>query len=172
MQGCMYESHVSVLQELPMSYNQASPVSIPMDLPYSQARIGLATYKNSIDMTDKYNKEKGPVCTERIMVRLPLEQKREIEENARKCGLTVCAYVRKCLMGRTPRQRMTDEQMAALNSFSDARGDVVRLFSLLKGLRAEERKKYLHNWAFIAQWMTAANLILERMKDVEKYFLD
>ena len=59
-----------------------------------------------------------------LIVRLTPQLHKEIAEYATLCGLTTSAYARKRLEGKYPKQRLTDKEMEALNSLSDARGDV------------------------------------------------
>lgn len=123
-------------------------------------------------MGKRNSKKEEPLCTERIIVRLTKVQKHDIENKAATSGLTVSAYVRKCLTGKSPKLRMTEKEIAALNSFTDARGDVVRLFSFLKGRPAEERKKYFGNRNFVETWMQAVQKVIDRMVEIEKNIVE
>lgn len=83
---------------------------------------------------NKNNIEKeAPKYTSRLIVRLTPQLHKEIAEYAALCGLTTSAYARKRLEGKYPKQRLTDKEMEALNSLSDARGDIQKLFGFLKG---------------------------------------
>ena len=59
--------------------------------------------------------------TRRIIVRVTDDEMKEIDENARLCGLTRRAYLRKIIAGKTPKMRMTDEERKAFASFQAAR---------------------------------------------------
>lgn len=59
-----------------------------------------------------------------LIVRLTPQLHKEITEYAALCGLTTSAHARKRLDGKYPKQRLTDKEMEALNSLSDARGDI------------------------------------------------
>ena len=44
----------------------------------------------------------------RLQLRLSLKEKKKIERNARRCGMSVSGYVRQCCLGREPRTRPPD----------------------------------------------------------------
>lgn len=81
-------------------------------------------------MNKKNIEKEAPKYTSRLIVRLTPQLHKEIAEYAALCGLTTSAYARKRLEGKYPKQRLTDKEMEALNSLSDARGgytEIVRL---------------------------------------------
>ena len=114
------------------------------------------------------NRQKEPVKTRRIMVRLTDEEYERVRSDAELCGLTVCAYARKRLNGEHPKRRMSEEEIAALGSFSDARGDIVKLFSFLRRKPHDERERIMRNQIFLLRWKAAAQQILNRMIEIEK----
>lgn len=118
----------------------------------------------------KKNTEKDtPKYTSRLIVRLIPQLHKEIEEYASLCGLTTSAYARKRLEGKYPKRRLTDKEMEALNSLSDARGDIQKLFGFLKGRPLSERENILRSEIFMRQWRLSAEMILNRMIEIEKY---
>ena len=124
---------------------------------------------------NKNNIEKeAPKYTSRLIVRLTPQLHKEIAEYAALCGLTTSAYARKRLEGKYPKQRLTDKEMEALNSLSDARGDIQKLFGFLKGRPLTERENILRSEIFMSEifmkrWRTSAEVILNRMIEIEKY---
>ena len=104
-----------------------------------------------------------------LIVRLTPQLHKEIAEYAALCGLTTSAYARKRLEGKYPKQRLTDKEMEALNSLSDARGDIQKLFGFLKGRPLTERENILRSEIFMKRWRTSAEVILNRMIEIEKY---
>lgn len=105
------------------------------------------------------NKQKEPAKTRRIMVRLT---------DAELSGLTICAYARKRLNGEHPKRRMSGDEIVALSSLSDARGDIVKLFSFLRSKPHDERERIMRTQIFMSQWKAAAQQILNRMVEIEK----
>lgn len=146
-----------------MSYKRTSFVRMPMD--FLNARklalgcIGLHTFIEAILGMNKKNIEKeAPKYTSRLIVRLTPQLHKEIAEYAALCGLTTSAYVRKRLEGKYPKQRLTDKEMEALNSLSDARGDIQKLFGFLKGRPLTERENILRSEIFMKRWKTRGHL--------------
>ena len=56
----------------------------------------------------------------------------------------------------------------ALSSLSDARGDIVKLFSFLRSKPHDERERIMRTQIFMSQWKAAAQQILNRMVEIEK----
>ena len=96
-------------------------------------------------MNKKNIDKETPKYTSRLIVRLTPQLHKEIAEYAALCGLTTSAYARKRLEGKYPKQRLTDKEMEALNSLSDARGDIQKLFGFLKGRPLTERENILRS---------------------------
>ena len=113
-------------------------------------------------------KQKAPTKSRRIMVRLTEVEYDRVLFDAELSGLTVCAYARKRLNGDHLKRRMTEDEIAALSSFSDARGDIVRLFSFLKSKPYDERERIMRTQIFSTKWRDAANKVLKRMVEIEK----
>ena len=136
----------------------------------SQARIGLHTFIEAIlGMNKKIIDKEAPKYTSRLIVRLTPQLHKEIAEYAALCVVGRGAYARKRLEGKDPRQRLTDREMEALNSRSDARGDIQKLFGFLKGRPLTERENILRSEIFMKRWRTSAEVILNRMIEIEKY---
>ena len=96
-------------------------------------------------MNKKNIEKEAPKYTSRLIVRLTPQLHKEIAEYAALCGLTTSAYARKRLEGKYPKQRLTDKEMEALNSLSDA------------------------SEIFMKRWRTSVEVILNRMIEIEKY---
>ena len=120
-------------------------------------------------MNKKNIEKEAPKYTSRLIVRLTPQFHKEIAEYATLCGLTTSAYARKRLEGKYPKQRLTDKEMEALNSLSDARGDIQKLFGFLKGRPLTERENILRSEIFMKRWRASAEVILNRMIEIEKY---
>ena len=120
-------------------------------------------------MNKKNTEKEAPKYTSRLIIRLTPQLHKEIAEYAAICGLTTSAYARKLLEGKYPKQRLTDKEMKALNSLSDARGDRPKLFGFLKGRPLTERENILRSEIFMKRWSTSAEVILNRMIEIEKY---
>ena len=113
-----------------------------------------------LGMGKKNIEKEVPKYTSRLIVRLTPQLHKEIAEYAALCGLTTSAYARKRLEGKYPKQRLTDKEMEALNSLSDARGDIQKLFGFLKGRPLTERENILRSEIFMKRWRTSAEVIM------------
>lgn len=131
--------------------------------------LGYTHFTKITYMKKKKTELNAPKYTSRLIVRLTSQLHKEIEEYASLCGLTASAYARKRLEGKYPKQRLTDKEMEALNSLSDARGDIQKLFGFLKGRPLSERENILRSEIFMRQWRLSAEAILNRMIEIEKY---
>ena len=110
-----------------------------------------------------------PKRTERLEVRVTSEEYNRVAELANTCGLTVSNYVRKCILGQHPKQRLTDREIEALCSLSDARGDLIRIVSAVKSIQSDKRGLYFHNTKFVEEWMKAAIPLITRWGDIKDY---
>lgn len=110
-----------------------------------------------------------PKRTERLEVRVTSDEYNRVAELANACGLTVSNYVRKCVLGQHPKQRLTDREIEALCSLADARGDLIRIVSAVKSIRSDKRGLYFHNTKFVEEWMKAAIPLITRWGDIKDY---
>ena len=131
----------------------------------SQARIG----NNIIKDMRKKNGIKVPRRTKRLDSRATPEEYNTVKENAKKCGLTISDYMRKCALGHKPKLHLTEREIEAYCSLADARGDLVHIRSALKGKSQEQIKHYFNNERFMRSWIDAVtNIILQWDKIVEE----
>lgn len=146
----MSESLLVALQEMPMSYKSAMLIHTTMascstrklaPIPFLFPNIN--NYKHHIMATTKNNTT--PKRTERLEVRVTSDEYNRVAELANVCGLTVSNYVRKCVLGQHPKQRLTDREIEALCSLADARGDLIRIASAVKSIQNNKRGLYFHN---------------------------
>ncbi len=56
-------------------------------------------------------------------------------ELAQSCGLTMSDYVRRTALGHRPHLRLTEREVEALCSLSDARGDLIRVVAAVKSIK-------------------------------------
>ena len=71
---------------------------------------------------NKDEKKKDIKRTKRLEARVTEKEYAKAVELAETCGLTLSDYIRKCALGQHPRRRLTDKEVEALCSLSDARG--------------------------------------------------
>ena len=90
-------------------------------------------------------------------------------ELAETCGLSLSAYIRKCALGQRPRRRLTDREVDALCSLSDARGDLMRIAAAVKSIQGSKRAQYFADTRFVEQWMRAAVPLIARWNEIQEY---
>lgn len=97
----------------------------------------------------KIEQEIVPKRTLHLDARVTQEEYDAVKRRADECGITVSKYTRECTLGHQPKYHLTD-----------ARGDVVRLFSQINSKDPEKRKLYFKNEKFRQAWLDSVNKIL------------
>lgn len=92
-------------------------------------------------------------------------ERKQIAKKADSCGLSMSDYVRQCAIGHKPKLRMTEAEIEAYKSLSDARGELVRLKNALKGKTQEQRKRYFNNHDFMQWWIAAVDRLIRQWYD-------
>ena len=129
----------------------------------------LALAKFIIKDMRKTKSIEGPRRTKRLDSRATPDEYNMVKENAKKCGLTISDYMRKCALGHKPKLHLTEREIEAYCSLADARGDLVHIRSALKGKSQEQIKHYFNNERFMRSWIDAVtNIILQWDKIVEE----
>ena len=93
----------------------------------------------------------------------------KVVELAETCGLTLSDYIRKCAFGQCPRRQLTDKEVEALCSLSDARGDLMRIAAAVKSIQDSKRAQYFADTRFVEQWMRAAVPLIARWNEIQEY---
>lgn len=83
-------------------------------------------------------------------------------KNAEACGLSVSEYSRKRFVGNEPKLHLTEREIEAYKSLSDARGDLVHIRSALKGKTQQQIRNYFDNDEFMTAWVKAINNIIQQ----------
>ena len=130
-------------------------------------KLALAKYIIK-DMRKKKSIE-VPRRTKRLDSRATPDEYNTVKENAKKCGLTISDYMRKCALGHKPKLHLTEREIEAYCSLADTRGDLIHIRSALKGKSQEQIKHYFNNERFMRSWIDAVtNIILQWDKIVEE----
>ncbi len=83
------------------------------------------------------------------------------QANAEACGLTVSDYCRKVNIGYKPKCHLTEREIEAYKSLTDARGDIIKLMNALKGLSSEQRLEVFRgDVEFMRKWVDAVTVVL------------
>lgn len=167
----MSDGLLVALQEMPMSYKSALLIHTTMASCSTHKLAPMPFLFHNINnhfMTTTKNNT-TPKRTERLEVRVTSDEYNRVAELANACGLTVSNYVRKCVLGQHPKQRLTDREIEALCSLADARGDLIRIVSAVKSIQSDKRGLYFHNTKFVEEWMKAAIPLITRWGDIKDY---
>ena len=151
-----------------MSYKKGTPFCTSIwILERSQARIGLTMNfrVNSICLCVMRNykvTEKAANRDRHVDFRVNDEEYAIGLKNAEACGLSVSEYGRKCFIGQKLKLHLTEREIEAYKSLSDARGDLVHIRSALKGKTQQQIRNYFDNDEFMTAWVKAINNIIQQ----------
>lgn len=121
------------------------------------------------EQNDDEKKKEIVKRTKRLEARVTEEEYAKAVEIAETCGLALSDYIRKCALGQCPRQRLTDKEIEALCSLSDARGDLIRIATAVKSIQGSRRAQYFADTRFVEQWMRAAVPLIARWNKIQEY---
>lgn len=107
---------------------------------------------------------------ERLTIRFTNEEKAEIIEKANACGLKPNEYCRRLILGHKPRQRMTQEEIDAINTLGDARADLIRINNVLKKKSEDFKLQLFGSISFILLWMQAVGNLIDTWKGIMNRF--
>ena len=98
--------------------------------------------KNINNEADEENDKKVIKRTLRLEARVTEQEYAKAKELAKTCGLSMSNYVRRTALGQHPRQRLSEREVEALCSLTDARGDLIRIAAAVKSIQADKRAIY------------------------------
>ena len=107
---------------------------------------------------------------ERLTIRFTNEEKAEIIEKAKACGLKPNEYCRRLILGHKPRLRMTQEEIDAINTLGDARADLIRINNVLKKKSEDFKLQLFGSISFIILWMQAVGNLIDTWKGIMNRF--
>ena len=106
--------------------------------------------------------------TRHIDIRLTDEEYSDVLKKATECGMTLSNYGRRVLGNHHPNKRLSEEDLHALNSLSDARADLIRIQNVLKGKSENVKKLYFHDISYMRTWISAINKLIIRWGEIRK----
>lgn len=118
---------------------------------------------------NKDEKKKAIRRTKRLEARVTEKEYAKAVELAETSGLTLSDYIRKCALGQHPRRRLTEKEVEALCSLSDARGDLMRIAAAVKSIQGSKRAQYFADLRFVERWMRAAVPLIVRWNEIQEY---
>ena len=121
---------------------------------------------------DEENNKKVTRRTLRLEARVTEQEYTQAKELAKTCGLSMSNYVRRTALGQRHRQRLSEREVEALCSLTDARGDLIRIAAAVKSIQADRRAMYFSDTRFVEQWMRAATQLINRWNQIENYLTE
>ena len=92
----------------------------------------------------------------------------QLKAQAKECGLSVNRYLTETGLKHHPRQRLTKEEVDALNSLAYARTDLIKISNVLQGKTAEEKLKLFNSEKLMTWWIKASAKLIHRWYDIEE----
>ena len=87
---------------------------------------------------------------------------------ARECGLSASRYLVETALKHHPRQRLTKEEVDALNSLTMARADLINVRNVLSKKSDEEKAKYFRSEKFMRWWIDAVAELIQHWYSIEE----
>ena len=128
--------------------------------------------KNTDNEVDDENDKKVIRRTLRLEARVTEQEYAKAAELAKTCGLSMSNYVWRTALGQHPRQRLTEREVEALYSLTDARGDLIRIAAAVKSIQADKRALYFSDTRFVERWMIAATQLINRWGQIKNYLTE
>ena len=128
--------------------------------------------KNTDKEVDEENEKKVTRRTLRLEARVTEQEYTQTAELAKTCGLSMSDYVRRTALGQHPRQRLSEREVEALCSLTDARGDLIRIAAAVKSIQADKRAIYFRDTRFVERWMIAATQLINRWGQIKNYLTE
>ena len=116
--------------------------------------------------------KKVPIRKKRLEARVSEEEYAKASSIAEQCDLSMSDYIRSVALGHHPRFRLTPDEISAFNNIADARGDLMRIATTIRGIEATERGKYFRNTRFVTEWMNAAKPLIDRLTEILEHSTD
>ena len=92
----------------------------------------------------------------------------QLKALAKKCGMSLNRYLTETGLKHHPRQRLTKEEVDALNSLVFARTDLIKISSVLQGKTEEEKLKLFRTEKFMTWWIKASAELIQDWYRIEK----
>ena len=87
---------------------------------------------------------------------------------AKTCGVSLSRYIVEAGLKHHPRQRLTKEEIEALNSLALARMDLIKISNLLSKKTDEEKAKYFKSEKFMRWWIGAIADLIQHWYSIEE----
>ena len=99
-------------------------------------------------------------CTDEVWMQL--------KELAKECGISLNRYLTETGLKHHPRQRLTKEEVDALNSLAIARTDLIKISNVLSNMTDEEKLKLFKSEKFMTWWIKSVAELVQHWYSIEE----
>ena len=92
----------------------------------------------------------------------------QLKELAKECGVSLNRYLTETGLKHHPRQRLTKEEVDALNSLAFARTDLIKISNVLSKMTDEEKLKLFKSEKFMAWWIKSVAELVQHWYSIEE----
>ena len=92
----------------------------------------------------------------------------QLKELAKECGISLNRYLTETGLKHHPRQRLTKEEVEALNSLAFARTDLIKISNVLSKMTDEEKLKLFKSEKFMTWWIKSVAELVQHWYSVEE----
>ena len=92
----------------------------------------------------------------------------QLKELAKECGISLNCYLTETGLKHHPRQRLTKEEVDALNSLAFARTDLIKISNVLSNMTDEEKLKLFKSEKFMTWWIKSVAELVQHWYSIEE----
>ena len=92
----------------------------------------------------------------------------QLKELAKECGISLNRYLTETGLKHHPRQRLTKEEVEALNSLAFARTDLIKISNVLSTMTDEEKFKLFKSEKFMTWWIKSVAELVQHWYSIEE----
>ena len=92
----------------------------------------------------------------------------QLKELAKECGISLNRYLTEIGLKHHPRQRLTKEEVDALNSLAIARTDLIKISNVLSNMTDEEKLKLFKSEKFMTWWIKSVAELIQHWYSIEE----
>ena len=92
----------------------------------------------------------------------------QLKELDKECGISLNRYLTETGLKHHPRQRLTKEEVEALNSLAFARTDLIKISNVLSNMTNEEKLKLFKSEKFMTWWIKPVAELVQHWYSIEE----
>ena len=92
----------------------------------------------------------------------------QLKELAKECGISLNRYLTETGLKHHPRQRLTRDEVDALNSLAIARTDLIKISNVLSKMTDEEKLKLFKSEKFMTWWIKSVAELVQHWSSIEE----